>query len=242
MPLLILFLPHWLQYIYAVKPILRNPVYHSLLYNDGHLGVGAGAVKWFHEDVSPFAGFEEGYANGFDELYEALPTGRRILYATPLSLTPPKRWQLAAAIEGLQFLFEGDAATAQPNFQPVLLGPQHVEQMMQLAALTKPGPFGPRTIAFGHYYGVLENGQLAAMTGQRLHVQNFTEVSAVCTHPDHLGKGYASALVQHQVNLILQQGQVPFLHVRADNARAIAVYERLGFTVQGPMNFYFLKK
>jgi predicted GNAT family acetyltransferase len=63
------------------------------------------------------------------------------------------------------------------------------------------------------------------MIGQRLHIQNFTEVSAVCTHPDFLGKGYAAALVQHQMNLILKDGQIPFLHVRADNERAIAVYE-----------------
>ena len=114
--------------------------------------------------------------------------------------------------------------------------------MVELANLTKPGPFGPRAIEFGHYYGVFENDRLVAMTGQRLHVQNFTEVSAVCTRPDALGKGYATALVRHQVNLILSQGQIPFLHVRADNGRAIAVYERLGFNVQGTMNFYFLKK
>jgi predicted GNAT family acetyltransferase len=80
------------------------------------------------------------------------------------------------------------------------------------------------------------------MTGQRLHPQQYTEVSAVCTHPDHLGKGYASALVQHQVQLILQQGQIPFLHVREDNSRAIALYERLGFRISRNMNFYFMRR
>jgi len=225
-----------------VKPLLKNPVYHSLLYNDQHLGSGPEKVKWFNEDVSPFAGFEEGYESGFHDLYDLLPTGRTILYATPLKITPPKQWRLAVAIEGLQFLFEGDAIETSDSFQPTLLETKHVEQMIELAKLTKPGPFGPRTIEFGHYYGVFENEKLVAMTGQRLHIQNFTEVSAVCTHPDFLGKGYASTLVQHQVALILSQHQIPFLHVRADNQRAIAVYERLGFTLQGAMNFYFLKK
>lgn len=225
-----------------MNPLLRNPVYHSLIYNDGRLGAGTQAVKWFHPDVSPFAGFEEGNEAGLEELHAALPAGRRILYATPLPFTPPKGWQLAAAVEGLQFLFEGDASIEPPPFQPTALGPQHVEQMMQLAALTKPGPFGPRTIEFGHYYGVFEAGKLVAMTGQRLHVQAFTEVSAVCTHPDAAGKGYATALVQHQAALIQSHNQIPFLHVRADNRRAIAVYERLGFKLQGRMNFYFLKK
>ncbi len=225
-----------------MKPQLRNPVYNSLLSHDQHLGFGPGKVKCFDEDVSPFAGFEEGYVNGFNDLFELLPTGSKILYATPLSLEPPKDWKLLVAIKGLQFLYEGGPIKELHPFIPVLLEGQHIEQMMQLAALTKPGPFGSRTIEFGHYYGVFENQQLVAMTGQRLHIENFTEVSAVCTHPDYLGKGYATALLQHQVNLILSHHQIPFLHVRADNQRAIAIYERLGFRVQGRMNFYFLKK
>lgn len=114
--------------------------------------------------------------------------------------------------------------------------------MVALAALTKPGPFNSRTIEFGEYYGIFENGRLASMTGQRLHVENYTEVSAVCTHPDFLGKGYAAALLQHQLQIICGNGQIPFLHVRADNERAIALYERLGFKKNGGMNFYFLKR
>jgi predicted GNAT family acetyltransferase len=113
--------------------------------------------------------------------------------------------------------------------------------MIALATLTKPGPFGRCTIEFDHYQGLFEGDQLVAMTGQRLHVPPFTEISAVCTHPDHLGKGYAAALLQHQLQLILSHKQIPFLHVRADNERAIALYERLGFKLRGPMNFYFLK-
>lgn len=230
-----------LLYICRVKPLLRNPVYHSLLYNDSHLGTASGKVAYFDEAVSPFVGFAAGYEQGFEDLHEVLPTGRSILYATTQALMPPGGWQLKAAITGLQFLFEG-AVPASTTLHPTKLEAEHVPQMMALAALTRPGPFGPRTIEFGHYYGVFVDDQLVAMTGQRLHVQDYTEISAVCTHPDHLGKGYASALVQHQVGLIVAQGQIPFLHVRADNQRAIEVYERLQFKRQGPMNFYFLQK
>jgi ribosomal protein S18 acetylase RimI-like enzyme len=225
-----------------VKQLLDNPVYHSLLTGDHHLGQGTANVRYFYEEVSPFAGFDQGYASGFADLHHLLPAGRRILYASRNTISQPKGWTMQHGIQGLQFVFDTARSLSPPPFHPVPLEEQHVPQMMELAALTKPGPFGPQTIAFGHYHGVFANGKLVAMTGQRLHLPPYTEVSAVCTHPDHLGKGYAGALVQHQLGLILEQGQVPFLHVRADNERAIALYERLGFVASGPMNFYFLKR
>lgn len=209
---------------------------------DRVLSFGTGSVKYFDETVSPFAGFEHHYKEGFDELYTLLPAGRNILYATPFEIEPPKGWQLLHGIPGLQFVYEGRTISIPAPFTLIPLGEQHIEQMVELATLTRPGPFGPRTIDFGHYYGIFEDEQLIAMTGQRLHPLGYTEISAVCTHPAHLGKGYAAALVQHAINLVLQQGQTPFLHVRADNRRAIAVYERLGFTMRGNMNFYVLKR
>jgi ribosomal protein S18 acetylase RimI-like enzyme len=225
-----------------VKHLLYNPVYNALLSGDHQLGLGTRHVKYFDEEVSPFAGFDEGYSNGFADLYQQLPAGRKILYATPLVITQPAGWLVQHEIEGLQFVFDtgNQIKDALHNVRP--LGQQHVDEMMQLAALTKPGPFGKRTIDFGYYHGIFDNEKLVAMTGQRLHVHNFTELSAVCTHPNHTGKGYAHTLMQHQLALILQQGQQPFLHVRADNVRAIALYERIGFSVSRQMNFYFMKR
>jgi ribosomal protein S18 acetylase RimI-like enzyme len=225
-----------------VKHLLHNPVYHALLSGDRHLSFGNEQVKFFDEEISPFAGFEQDYAKGFSDLYELLPSGRKILYATPSFITQPAGWELKQEIKGLQFVYEAGQPikTEFPNVIP--LAEMDVEQMMQLAKLTKPGPFGKRTIDFGSYYGLFENEKLVAMTGQRLHVQNCTEISAVCTHPDHTGKGYAYTLLLHQLQLILQQDQYPFLHVREDNQRAITLYQRLGFNISRRMNFYFMKK
>ena len=230
------------KYFYKVNNLLHNPVYHALLSGDRHLSFGNENVKFFDEEVSPFAGFEQDYKKGFSDLYELLLSGRKILYATPSSITQPAGWQLTHEIKGLQFVYEAGQPikTEFPNMIP--LTEIHVEQMMHLAKLTKPGPFGKRTINFGSYFGIFENEKLVAMTGQRLHVQNCTEISAVCTHPDHTGKGYANTLLQHQLQLILQQDQYPFLHVREDNQRAIILYQRLGFNISRPMNFYFMKK
>ena len=225
-----------------MEALLYNPVYNALCSKDAHLGAGTEKVKYFDEAVSPFAGFDENYERGFDDLYDLLPSGRKILYATPKLITKPKGWQLLHPIKGLQFLFTGKINWNRQDIEPMPLQYNHVEEMIQLAILTKPGPFGKRTIDFGNYFGIFYRGRLVAMTGQRLHVGNFTEISAVCTHPDYLGKGFATVLLQHQLDLILNAGQTPFLHVREDNHRAIALYECTGFSVQRPMNFYFLKK
>ncbi len=222
--------------------LLNNPVYHALLSGDAHLSSGNESVKYFDEQVSPFAGFAEDYDKGFDELYNLLPAGRKILYATRKQIKEPPGWQLTHEIKGLQFVFIGQPIATDYSLKLVPLESKHVEEMIALAKLTKPGPFDKRTIEFGHYYGIFDSDKLVAMTGQRLHVSNYTEVSAVCTNPDYLGKGFAAVLIQHQLNLICKSGQHPFLHVRDDNERAIALYERLGFIQNGRMNFYFLKR
>ena len=221
---------------------MYNPVYHALLSGDKHLCFGNEKVRFFDEDVSPFAGFDQDYEKGFSDLYELLPVGRKILYASPSSLIQPAGWQITHEIKGLQFVYEAGPLikTEFPDVKP--LTEIHVEQMMHLAKLTKPGPFAKRTINFGSYFGIFENEKLVSMTGQRLHVHTYTEISAVCTHPAYTGKGYAYTLMQHQLQLIFQKEQKAFLHVRDNNERAIALYQRLGFSISIPMNFYFMKR
>lgn len=225
-----------------VNYFLHNPVYNALCSGDQSLSYGTDKVKYFNEQVSPFAGFEDSYKKGFEELYELLPPGRKILYANPDAITLPAGWQLQHEIKGLQFIYDGEREIKNefPNVYP--LNKEHISQMIELATLTRPGPFGQGTINFGFYFGIFENGKLVAMTGQRLHVQKYSEISAVCTHPDFLGKGYAFTLLKHQLCLMMQQGRKPFLHVREDNERAIGIYNRLGFIISRQMNFYFFKR
>ena len=110
--------------------------------------------------------------------------------------------------------------------------------MLALTKLTNPGPFAQRTIEFGNYYGFFEGDELVAMAGQRMHIGDHVEVSAVCTHPDHLGKGYAGILLTEQIKRVIKAGSTPFLHVLDDNYGAIRVYERVGFKARIQMLGY----
>ncbi len=75
------------------------------------------------------------------------------------------------------------------------------------------------------------------MAGKRMHVPGFVEVSAVCTHPEARGRGYARLLMSCVMGEIGAAGRTPFLHSLASNTGAIRVYEGLGFQVRRELEF-----
>src|SRR5260370_21230789 len=94
----------------------------------------------------------------------------------------------------------------------------------------------------GTYLGIRHAGKLVAMAGERMKVPGWTEVSAVCTHPDHTGHGYARMLMAEVMRRIRSRGETPFLHVREDNVRAIELYRRLGFNAPLRLHFAVLRQ
>jgi predicted GNAT family acetyltransferase len=103
-------------------------------------------------------------------------------------------------------------------------------QMLALVDLAQPGPLGPRSFELGGFRGIFEGETLVALAGERLHLDGFTEIATVCTHPDYRGRHYGKAVVSAVARGIMERGQTPFLGVNADNTPAISLYERLGFT------------
>jgi predicted GNAT family acetyltransferase len=121
------------------------------------------------------------------------------------------------------------------------LGAADVADMLALVEITKPGPFRSRTRELGQYLGIRVDGRLVAMAGERLRPARYTEISAVCTHPDYRGRGYGRDLVETLVRNIIDRGDVPILHVEKDN-RAMSLYERIGFSIRQTIHLVGLRK
>jgi predicted GNAT family acetyltransferase len=139
---------------------------------------------------------------------------------------------VASQDPGVQMTAERLAAGPTPDFEMIPLTDADGPQMLALATLTRPGPFFARTHHLGDFFGVKADGRLVAMAGERMKPDGFTEVSGVCTHPEHRGRGYAGALMRLVAGRILDRGETPFLHAYASNRGAIALYETLGFTLR----------
>jgi len=220
---------------------LDNPIWNALNSNDSKMNQGNTDTAYYFPEISPFAGLEKWDSFSQQRLFESLPAGRTV------STMVNPAFELADCFEPVfsLMLYQMVCETPKP-FEQVqapfkALDLAMIPEMIALTALTKPGPFLERTIDFGNYIGVFEDDKLAAMAGERLHLPNFTEVSAVCTHPDFAGKGYAAGLVNHLTKQIVAQGKSAFLHVRQDNERAIELYKGLGYEIRTEMYFAVIK-
>ncbi|MGN6324880.1 GNAT family N-acetyltransferase [Pseudolysinimonas sp.] len=148
---------------------------------------------------------------------------------------PPAAWQSVPAISGFQLT--GEAFEPRTDPEVVDLDATHADAMADLVERTRPGPWAPRTHELGGYRGILVDGILAAMAGERMHPEGWTEISAVCTDPAHRGRGLATRVMRAVAAGIVERGEVPFLHVAGNNTGAIALYERLGFRTRRPIDF-----
>ncbi|MBH8558433.1 GNAT family N-acetyltransferase [Hymenobacter negativus] len=222
--------------------VLDNPVWNALISGNAPLAHGTAQVKYFAEDVSPFAGFETCTPQALEALHALVPAGRVLGIVSPVPLHIPAPWQLMQQMQVGQMVQERPAANNLLGPPATPLGPAHVPAMLALTQRTNPGPFFPNTIAFGHYEGIFEGNELVAMAGQRMNPSPYAEISAVCTHPDYLGRGYAARLIQRQAQRIVAAAGIPFLHVKADNTRAIRLYQHLGFVTRKEMSFHIIRK
>jgi ribosomal protein S18 acetylase RimI-like enzyme len=207
---------------------LDQPIWNALNGPQAKLAESAGSARRFPPAVTTLGALAELNDEGFASLASLQKPGEVTALFLHETLAP-RGWKVVHAAPLAQMVYEGGEPARSANGW-VKLGPTDGAEMLALAQLTQPGPFGTRTGELGHFIGIRDaSGKLLAMAGERLHVIGFTEISAVCTHPDHLGRGYAAGLMAEIMTRIRERGETPFLHVRTANTRAIQLYERLGF-------------
>jgi len=226
-----------------VSEPLANPVWHALTTRQRSLAQGDGRARRYREDVSVFWAADELDQGGWDALAELAGPGAHVVLARDRVGEPPPGWTVLGGGTGDQMIATALTATpgAEPRggIRPLTTG--DVGEMLALVELTRPGPFLPGTIELGDYFGVFDGDRLVAMAGERMRLPGYTEISAVCTHPDARGRGLAGALTHHVARRIVDRGETPILHVRRDNHDAIRVYERLGFAVDRSIDFFWLR-
>ncbi len=206
---------------------LDNPIWSALQTGSRRFAKGTGAAQYFERAVALFAGLRHNTTADLEELAALFPPESVVILFTPAEVPLPACWQLQFQKPLLQMVYEDAPRQHAPETACVPLTDADIPAMLALTALTKPGPFLSRTILFGGYEGIFENGEMVAMAGQRLQPGGYTEVSALCTHPAHTGKGFGARLLRSQVQQIKQTGRTPFLHVYADNP-ACSFYEKFG--------------
>jgi predicted GNAT family acetyltransferase len=225
--------------------LLDNVIWNALRTSQAHLGSSRGQARKFHRDVSLLAGLSELTDEAYDSLATLVDEGERVGLFLEENPRPPANWKIVASIPLLQMIQKnGKYPVSAESDVPVFhqLGVADVPEMLALTKLTKPGPFANRTREMGDYFGIRQRGALVAMVGERLKLPGFTEISAVCTHPEHLGKGHARRLITLLLERIRGREEQAFLHVREDNTRAVQLYERMGFRKRALLKYALLSK
>lgn len=220
---------------------LDNPIWHSLTSRHSSIALGGELARRYPLEVAPFAGLLDSSRESTDALLELVKVGETvgILNVHPVTWDG---WEIQKHFDIAQYRFDQAIGSIESDAEIQRLDETHLPLMLELTALVYPAYFRKGTAELGDYVGVLENGQLCGMAGIRMSFDGHQELSAICTHPDHRGKGLARRLTNHLVAQIQGQGDVAFLHTEHDNQAARKLYESLGFTLRAMLPFVIARR
>lgn len=211
-----------------MKHLLDNIVWHTLTGPHARYATGTHDARRYAPGFSPIVGFADTERPNFDALIPFCERGEHF-YCDGWSGAAPAGWRIDAESTMFKMVWDAPVPAVDEASEAIPLGPEHPSRALELATLTRPGPFGPRTIELGDYFGCFEGERLAAMAGERMCAGALREISGVCTHPDFQGRGLARRLMTKLIRRQMQRDETPFLHVMRDNVGARRLYERMGF-------------
>jgi GNAT superfamily N-acetyltransferase len=211
------------------EELFANAVWHALQSKHSHLALSAGEASRYPADVAPFAAFAAPTISALQSLHSLLAPGE---YVWLMGQSYPTIAELSClgTLMCLQMVLPEEITPPEPAPGIVPISCTNAQEMVALTDIAFPGFFRSRTCTMGSYYGIRSgDGELIAMGGERLILDGYPEISGVCTHPTHRGKGYAASLIWRVAQDHRREGLVSWLHVSAENHHAIALYRRMGF-------------
>jgi predicted GNAT family acetyltransferase len=224
----------------SVHP-LDYPIWTALTTRQQGVAEGGSRARRYPTAMTPFAATADQSPQSFAALGELMSLSDQAALFTPEPVVPPATFKVVLARTGEQMIgTPAESSIRGPEI--VTLGADDVPAMMELTALTKPGPFGLRTHELGNFFGIKVDGQLVAMAGERMKPANYTEITAVCVHPSQRGHGYGQLLLGVVARQIVARDEIPFLHVFSDNESAIALYLKQGMTIRRRLHVTVLQK
>lgn len=211
-----------------MNPLLDNIAWNTLSGPHAGFATGTDRARRYAPGFSPIVGFANAAQPELDDLAPFCAPGDHF-YCMDWSGSAPAGWRIDLDSTMFRMVWQGALPDDDPALDAMPLRPEHAAQAVELAALTRPGPFGPRTPELGDYFGCFEGERLIAMAGERMRAGTLREISGICTHPDFQGRGLARRLAAKLIRRQLQRGETPFLHVMRDNEGAHGLYQRMGF-------------
>jgi GNAT superfamily N-acetyltransferase len=205
-----------------------DPIWNALHSSHSHLAETAGLAVKYPAAVAPFGAVAESTAEAFCDLLSLLADGETTYVAGP---KPPEvdGLEYGGVLPCFQMIYPAELPLFEAkSFAIEALDCSYGAEMLALTDVAFPGLFRIRTCKMGRYYGIREGGQLVALIGERFVMDPIREISAVCCHPEHRGKGYAAALMRRVMEDHRREGSISVLHVVTTNP-AYELYKHLGF-------------
>ena len=218
---------------------LNNPVWHALNETHEHFGIDYGGVKFYKNNICPFGGFTDiTQTKKALNNYSTLTASFFVVGNTP---NYDNTVTLNKTVVCEQMILDRYIEN-EYHYKIIQLSKQHVNELYDLIWLVMPGYYQKKTFDMGDYYGIFVENKLVAVTGERMQLDDFIEVSTVVTHPDYVRKGMAKQLVAYTTEQIISKNKVPILHVAEHNLGAIELYKKLGYTSLRKMTWrHFLR-
>ena len=211
--------------------LFANPVWSALHSQHRHFAVINGNASRYPADVVPFASISESNPASMQQLHELLTPGDSVWFIAERYSEIPQLHR-HETLDCLQMVLPENVSPPESPIAVVPLFCAHAQEMVALTTVAFPGFFRQRTCEMGAYFGIRSfSGELIAMGGERLKLDGFSEISAVCTHPSFRGQGFAARLMWEVVRVQRREGVTSFLHVSATNHNAIKLYLHMGFQV-----------